>query len=172
MSMTMTEVVVDSVRASLISPHRMVILRDIDQDRYLPIWIGSYEADSITIELLGKTVPRPQTHDLLKLVIDAMGARVSHVLVNDLRDDTFFATIIIDMNGQKVEVDSRPSDAISLAVRVKAPLFVADGVMERAGIVPEEGILEMEGKGASSEEDLSAFRDFVDSLDLDDFGSD
>ncbi|UCC65784.1 MAG: bifunctional nuclease family protein [Anaerolineae bacterium] len=168
----MTEVVVDSVRASLISPHRMVILRDIDQDRYLPIWIGSYEADSITIELLGKTVPRPQTHDLLKSVIDAMGARVSHVLVNDLRDDTFFATIIIDVNGQKVEVDSRPSDAISLAVRVKAPVFVADGVMEQAGIVPEEGILEAEGKGAIAEEDLSAFRDFLDSLDLDDFGSD
>jgi bifunctional DNase/RNase len=149
----------------------MVILRETDQDRYLPIWIGGFEADAITIELLGKTAPRPQTHDLLKSVIDAMGARVSHVLVNDLRDDTFFATIIIDQNGQKVEIDSRPSDAISLAVRVKAPVFVADVVMEKAGIVPEEGILEMEEKGLTSEEDLSAFRDFVDGLDLDDFGS-
>jgi bifunctional DNase/RNase len=167
----MIEVVVDSVRASLISPHRMVILRETDQDRYLPIWIGGYEADSITIELLGKTVPRPQTHDLLRSVIDAMGARVSHVLVNDLRDDTFFATIVIDQNGQKVEIDSRPSDAISLAVRVKAPVFVADVVMEQAGIFPEEGILEMEEKSLTSEEDLSAFRDFLDSLDLDDFVS-
>jgi len=167
----MIEVVVDSVRASLISPHRMVILRETDQDRYLPIWIGGYEADSITIELLGKTVPRPQTHDLLKSVIDAMGARVSHVLVNDLRDDTFFATIVIDQNGHKVEIDSRPSDAISLAVRVKAPVFVADVVMEQAGIFPEEGILEVEEKSLTSEEDLSAFRDFLDSLDLDDFVS-
>ncbi len=168
----MIEVVIDSVRASLMSPHRMVILREPDQNRYLPIWIGGYEADAITIELLGRTVPRPQTHDLLKLVIDAMGARVSHVLVNDLRDDTFFARIVMDQNGRKVEVDSRPSDAIALAVRVKASIFVADSVMERAGIVPEEGLSEfVEGQELASGEDLSAFRDFVESLDLDDFVS-
>ncbi len=164
----MIKVVVDSVRASLISPHRMVILREADQDRYLPIWIGGYEADAITIELLGRAVPRPLTHDLLKSVIDAMDARVSHVLVNDLRDDTFFATIVMDKNGRRVEVDSRPSDAIALAVRVKAPVFVADSVMEGAAIEPEEGILEIGEKGPVSEEDLSAFRDFVDTLDLDD----
>lgn len=164
----MIEVVVDSVRASLISPHRMVILRESDQDRYLPIWIGGYEADAITIELLGRTVPRPQTHDLLKAVIGAMEARVSHVLVRDLRDDTFFATIVMDRNGQRVEVDSRPSDAIALAVRVKAPVFVADSVMDQAAIFPEEGIFESEGTESAPEEDLSAFRDFVDGLDLDD----
>lgn len=168
----MIEVVVDSVRASLMSPHRMVILRETDQNRYLPIWIGGYEADAITIELLGRTVPRPQTHDLLKSVIDAMGARVSHVLVNDLRDDTFFARIVMDQNGRKIEVDSRPSDAIALAVRVKASIFVADSVIERAGIVPEEGLSEFIGEqGSDAEEDLSAFRDFVESLDLDDFVS-
>ena len=101
-----------------------------------------------------------------------MGARVSHVLVNDLRDDTFFARIIMDKNGQKVEVDSRPSDAIALAVRVKAPIFVADSVMDRAAIVPEEGLSELiEEQGPASDEDLSAFRDFVESLDLDDFVS-
>ncbi len=166
----MIEVIVDSVRASLMSPHRMVILRETDQSRYLPIWIGNYEADAITMELLGRTVPRPQTHDLLKSVIDAVGARVSHVLVNDLSNDTFFARIVMDQDGRKVEVDSRPSDAIALAVRVKAPIFVADSVMERAAIVPEEGVAEfVEGQEATAEEDLSAFEDFVESLDLDDF---
>lgn len=166
----MIEVIVDSVRASLMSPHRMVILRETDQNRYLPIWIGNYEADAITMELLGRTVPRPQTHDLLKSIIDAVGARVSHVLVNDLSNDTFFARIVMDQDGRKVEVDSRPSDAIALAVRVKAPIFVADSVMERAAIVPEEGVAEfVEGQEATAEEDLSAFEDFVESLDLDDF---
>jgi hypothetical protein len=124
------------------------------------------------MELLGKTAPRPQTHDLLKSVIDTMGARVSHVLVNDLRDDTFFARIVMDRNGEKVEVDSRPSDAIALSVRVKAPIFVADSVMERASIIPEEGVkgFSEEQKPVSSEEEgLGAFRDFVESLDLDDF---
>ena len=166
----MIEVVIDSVRASLMSPHKMVILRETDQDRYLPIWIGPYEADAIAMELLGKTAPRPQTHDLLKSVIDTMGVRVSHVLVSDLRDDTFFARIVMDKNGEKVEVDSRPSDAIALSVRVKAPIFVADLVMERAGIVPEEGVSGLfEEREPASEEDLDAFRDFVESLDLDDF---
>lgn len=169
----MIKVVIDSVRASLMSPHKMVILREADQNRYLPIWIGPYEADAIAMELLGKTAPRPQTHDLLKSVIDTMGARVSHVLVNDLRDDTFFARIVMDENGHKVEVDSRPSDAIALAVRVKVPIFVADSVMERAGIVPEEGLTELfeDQEEPASEESLTAFRDFVEGLDLDDFVS-
>lgn len=168
----MIEVVIDSVRASLVAPHRMVILREVDQDRYLPIYIGTYEAEAITIELLDRTPPRPLTHDLLKLVIGAVGGRVSHILVSDLRDDTFFAKLVIDMNGDKVEVDSRPSDAIALAVRVKAPIFVDESVMNRAGIVPEEGISEAaEEQAPVSEEDLSAFRDFVESLDLDDFGA-
>ena len=89
----MIEVMVDSVRASLVTPQRMVILREADQDRYLPIFIGASEAEAIAIELLGQTAPRPLTHDLLKSVISAMGGRVSHILVNDLRDDIFFAKI-------------------------------------------------------------------------------
>jgi len=166
----MIEVVVDSVRASLMTNHRMVILREMDQDRYLPIWIGTFEAEAITIELLGRAAPRPLTHDLLKSVVTAMGGHVSHVLVNDLREDTFFARVVVDQNGRKIEVDSRPSDAIALAVRVKAPIFVADQVMDTAGIEPEEGISELsDEQTAVSDEDLSAFRDFVESLDLDDF---
>jgi hypothetical protein len=148
----------------------MVILKELDQDRYLPIWIGTYEAEAITIELLGRKAPRPLTHDLLKSVVGAMGGHVSHVLVNDLRNDTFFARVVVDQNGKKVEVDSRPSDAIALAVRVEAPIFVEDDVLDRAGIFPEEGIIEESAERETvSEEDLSAFRDFVDSLDLDDF---
>lgn len=169
----MIEVVIDSVRASLMTNHRMIILRETDRDRYLPIFIGPPEADAIAVELLGRTVSRPLTHDLLKVVIDSMGGRVSHVLVNDLRDDTFFARIIMDVNGEKLEVDSRPSDAIALAVRVKAPIFVNDSVMDQASVVPEEGISELtEEQTSVSQEDLSAFRDFVEGLDLDDFGSD
>jgi bifunctional DNase/RNase len=163
----MIQVSVDSVRASLMSQHRVVILKDVDSERYLPIWIGPFEAEAITLELQQVELARPLTHDLLKAVITAMGAQVSHVLVNDLRDDTFYARVVLDDNGQPLEVDSRPSDSIALAVRAKAPIFVAESVMERAAITPEEGI------GPSDEdEELSAFRDFVDTLDLDALGGD
>lgn len=144
------------------SQHRVVILKDIDEERYLPIWIGPFEAEAITLELKQVELARPLTHDLLKSVITKMGGKVSHVLVDDLRDDTFYARIVLDNNGHRLEVDSRPSDAIALAVRTNAPIFVADSVMEQAGITPEEGI------SYGDEEELSVFRDFVESLDLDD----
>jgi len=161
----MIQVTVDSIRASLMSQHRVVILKDVDSERYLPIWIGPFEAEAITLELQQVELARPLTHDLLNAVITEMGARVSHVLVNELRDDTFYACVVLDNNGQPLEVDSRPSDAIALAVRAKAPIFVAELVMERAAITPDEGI------GPSpDEEELSAFRDFVETLDLDALG--
>ncbi len=157
----MIEVTVDSVRVSLLSQHRVVILKDINEERYLPIWIGPFEADAITIQLQGIEVARPQTHDLLKSVLDVVGASVHHILVNDLRDDTFYARIVVDSNGRRLEVDSRPSDAIALAVRVGSPIFVDEAVMERAAITPEED------ETKEDEEDrLSVFRDFVDSLDM------
>jgi bifunctional DNase/RNase len=157
----MIQVTVDSIRASLMSQHRVVILKDVDSERFLPIWIGPFEAEAITLELQRVELARPLTHDLLKAVITAMGARVSHVLVNELRDDTFYARIILDDNGQPLEIDSRPSDSIALAVRAKAPIFVAESVMERAAITPDEGI------SRSDDKKLSVFRDFVDTLDLD-----
>jgi bifunctional DNase/RNase len=160
----MIQVTVDSIRASLMSQHRVVILKDVDSERYLPIWIGPFEAEAITLELQQVELARPLTHDLLKAVITKMGARVSHVLVNDLRDDTFFARIVLDNNGRRLEIDSRPSDSIALAVRAKAPIFVAESVMERAAITPDEGI------SRSDKEKLSVFRDFVDTLDLDALG--
>jgi len=158
----MIQVTVDSIRASLMSQHRVVILKDIDGERYLPIWIGPFEAEAITLELKQVELARPLTHDLLKSVITKMGGKVSHVLVDDLRDDTFYARIVLDNNGHRLEVDSRPSDAIALAVRTNVPIFVADSVMEQAGITPEEGI------SYGDEDELSVFRDFVESLDLDD----
>lgn len=157
----MIEVTVDSVRVSLLSQHRVVILKDINEERYLPIWIGPFEADAITIQLQGIEVARPQTHDLLKSVLDVVGVSVHHILVNDLRDDTFYARIVVDSNGRRLEIDSRPSDAIALAVRVGSPIFVDESVMDRAAITPEED------EAKEDEEDrLAVFRDFVDSLDM------
>ena len=157
------EVTVDSVRLSTMSNHHVVLLKEVEGQRYLPIWIGPFEAEAINIELHGLKAARPLTHDLLKMVIDQIGATVSHILVNDLSADTFYARIVMDVNGRHVEVDSRPSDAIALAVRAKAPIFVAESVMEVAAITPST---EEEGTSDEEEEKPSAFRDFIDSLDL------
>jgi bifunctional DNase/RNase len=159
----MIKVSVDSVKVSMISQHRVVVLKEEDQDRYLPIWIGPFEADAITIGLQDIQMTRPLTHDLLRSVIDRMEASVSHIWVNDLRNDTFYAEIVIEANGQKLSIDSRPSDAIALAVRVNVPIFVAESVMDTAGIIPTE----QEDLTEEEEQKLSAFRDFVDTLDID-----
>ena len=163
----MIKVTIDSVRASLLSQHRVVVLKEEDVERYLAIWIGPYEADAITIRLQGVEVARPLTHDLLRQSIQKLGANVSHILVNDLQDDTFYARVIMDRDGERIELDSRPSDAIALAVRVQAPIFVSEEVMERAGVTPDEEI-DMEAMTPEEEEKLSAYRDFIDSLDLED----
>lgn len=176
----MIEVTIDSVRVSLMSQHRVVILREVGSERFLPIWIGPFEADAITIELQGVDVPRPLTHDLLANMIDVLGAQVSHVVVSDLRNDTFYATIVLDVDGDMLEVDSRPSDAIALAVRVNAPVFVAEHVMEQAGGEPEEDISassrlleELVGEeDDEEEEDLGAFKEFLEGLDLEGLGED
>ena len=165
----MIEVTVDSIRVSLMSQHRVVVLKEMDSERYLPIWIGPFEADAITIQLQGVQVARPLTHDLLKALIAELGASVSHILVNDLRNDTFYAQIVMDSNGRRIELDSRPSDAIALAVRVHVPIFVAEKVMDKEAITPDEEI-GTTGLSKEEEEKLSVFRDFVDSLDLDDLG--
>ena len=163
----MVEVTIDSIRVSLMTQHRVVVLKESDTDRYLPIWIGPFEADAITIQLQGVQVPRPLTHDLLKSFIRELGISVSHVLVSELRNDTFFARIIVDINGSSKEIDSRPSDAIALAVRVGAPISVAEQVMDLASITPEEEIDIEEATTPEEAENLAPFRDFVESLDLD-----
>lgn len=167
----MVEVTVDSIRVSLMSQYRVVILKDNTSDRYLPIWIGPCEADAITVELQEMPPQRPLTHDLLRSAIRELGGRIVHILINDLRSDVYYARIVVDVNGRQVEIDSRPSDAIALAVRAKAPIFVADNVMERAAIEPEEDVEQARRDLPTDEEEesrLSAFQDFVNSLDLDD----
>jgi hypothetical protein len=178
----MVEVTIDSIRVSLMNYQRVVILREKMSERYLPIWIGPAEADAIAVKLQGVTTPRPLTHDLLSSVIDALGASVDSIIVSDLKNDTFYAKIILNVDSERVEVDSRPSDALALAVRVEVPIYVEDTVLDRAGIlldketgkpVSQEGEVGGGGKEKQvSEEDLkrmSAFSEFINTLDLDDF---
>ncbi len=174
----MIELTIESIRVSLMNYQRVVILKDKASERYLPIWIGPAEADAIAVRLQEVSVARPLTHDLLRSIIDALGAQVSSVVVNDLANDTFYARIILDVDGKSMEIDSRPSDAIALAVRVKAPIYAEDSVLEKAGVlldkegdtIPPVSQTEPVSKVAPEElEKMSAFRDFIESLDLDDF---
>ena len=167
----MIEVVVDSIRISLVSQHRIVVLKETSSERQLPIWIGPYEADAITIELQDVEMARPVTHDLLKNIIESLGGKVSHVLIKALTDGVFYASLFIDVNGELKEIDSRSSDAIALAVRVKVPVFVNKEVMDEVGVLPEPDILQEDTKeaGAEDPETLDLFTDFVDTLDFEDF---
>ena len=165
----MIEVVIDSIRISLVSQHRIVMLKDPDTERQLAIWIGPCEAEAITIELQNTEVARPMTHDLLKLTIEEMGGRISHILINELREQVFYARLFVDVDGDVKEIDCRPSDSIALAVRAKTPIFVDELVMEEAGIPPEPDVLEEEEETGTTSKKLDAFSDFVDTLDFDDF---
>jgi bifunctional DNase/RNase len=166
---------IESIRVSLMNYQRVVILREKASDRYLCIWIGPAEADAIAVQLQEVSVARPLTHDLLRSVIDTLGAQVSHILVNDLANDTFYARIVLDVNGNSMEIDSRPSDAIALAVRVKVPIFADEGVLDRAGVLLDKDgeTIERSDRGVRVNpeeiERMSAFKDFIESLDLDDF---
>jgi len=177
----MIETVVESIRVSLVTQHRVVILKEVDGERHLPIWIGSYEAEAIAMELQGVTASRPLPYDLMRTIIDDMGGTVARIAVIELSDDVFYARIVLSQNGREVEIDSRPSDAIALAVRSRVPILVDDSVMEKAGVMlsaDDEG--DADGEGGISqpelervegvdEERLSVLRDFIDTLDLDDF---
>ena len=148
----MVQVNIDSVRVSLMSQHRIVVLKDADSTRYLPIWIGPFEADAITIELQDVEVARPLTHDLLKATIEQLGAEVEQVAITELRNDTFYAEITLNVDGKRLAIDSRPSDAIALAVRAEMPVYVDDDVMAQAAITPEPDL----DTGAAGAEDESA----------------
>ncbi|MDX1665139.1 MAG: bifunctional nuclease family protein [Candidatus Promineifilaceae bacterium] len=161
----MIEVVIDSIRISLVSQHRIVMLKDIDSEQQLAIWIGPCEAEAITIELQNTQIARPLTHDLLKTSIETLGGTISHILINDLRNQVFYATLFVDVDGDVKEIDCRPSDSIALAVRANVPIFVEEHVMEDAGITPEPDI---QAEGEEGDESLDAFSDFVDTLDFDD----
>lgn len=167
----MIEMSVESIRVSLMNYQRVVILKEKSAERYLPIWIGPAEADAIAMKLHDVTVPRPLTHDLLRSVITALGASVNSIIVCDLKDDTFYARITLDVDGKQMEIDSRPSDAIALAVRVKAPIYAEEAVMDKAGVLLDRETGKLTPSSKVSEEELgkmSAFRDFINTLDLED----
>lgn len=172
----MIEMTVESVRINLATQQRVVILKSTQQERYLFIWIAHPEAYAIAVELQGTTSPRPLTHDLLKNVITELGARIVSVVISDLIDEIYYARIILDVEGRHVEIDSRPSDAIALAVRTKAPIYVEESVLDRGGVALEQNEEQPlpRPKMESQEEEpdnLDAYRDFINSLDvLDDFG--
>jgi bifunctional DNase/RNase len=176
----MIEMLIDSIRVSLMNYQRVVILKEKESDRYLPIWIGPAEADAIAVKLQDVTVSRPLTHDLLRSVIDTLGATVNSIIVSELKNDTFYAKIVLNVDGGQLEVDSRPSDALALAVRANVPIFAEEVVLDKAGILLDKDtgkpIQDMEageagGKKPSEEElkRMSAFYDFINTLDLEDF---
>jgi bifunctional DNase/RNase len=180
----MIRVVVDSIRVSLLTQHRVVVLRETDSKRYLPIWIGPFEADAIAMAIQGHEPQRPMTHDLLKSLIGELDGQISHILVNDIQDNTFFARIVIEQRGRTVEVDARPSDAVALAVRTEVPIFVEAHVLDQAGVFfdedeqagsadlqPQEPSAatesEPEGEAELNDDSMSIFRNFINTLDLD-----
>lgn len=176
----MVEVVIDSVRVSLVNQQRIVVLRDLNEERYLPVWIGPYEAEAITIGLQEIEVARPQTHDLIRNVLNAFHARLARVEIIELRDDVFYANLIVEADGKFLTVDSRPSDALALAVRYGVTIYVSSDVMDAAAVRPDqdagtnpppsEGAPETQPTEESAGEPggLSVFEDFLKNLDLDD----
>jgi len=180
----MVEVVIDSVRVSLTNQQRIVVLREANAERYLPIWIGPYEAESITIALQEIEVARPQTHDLLKNVISTLNGRLLRIEVVALKDEVFFGNLVVEADGHILNIDSRPSDALALAVRSHVPILVSKDVLDSAGVEPEEDMRSQkppasaslapparpapaEPEASGSEERLSVFEDFLDNLNLD-----
>jgi uncharacterized protein len=172
----MVEVVIDSVRVSLMSPQRVVVLRQTDVERYLAIWVGPYEAESITVALQEVEMSRPLTHDLLKNVFGLFEAKILRIEIIALKDDIFYGNIVAKADGKILDIDSRPSDAIALAVRAHVPILVSQDVMDAAGIVPEHDMQEEapstttddskpSGQPAKEgEEGLDVFEDFLKKL--------
>ena len=151
------EMVVESVRVHMLSSQHVVILRDAATDRYLPIWIGPWEANAIAMRLQGVTPERPMTHDLFAQALTELGVTVTRIVVSDLAEDTFRARLQLQIDGRDLNLDARPSDAIALAVRAGVPIFATSAVLDRAGVMPE----------GTDEARLSVFREFVNSLDVD-----
>lgn len=174
----MVEVYIDSIRVSLMSPQRVVVLRQRDAERYLPIWVGPYEAEAITVALQEVELVRPLTQDLLKNVITLFGGNILRVEVVALKEEIFYGNVVVEREGQIYDIDSRPSDAIALAVRAHAPILVHRSVMSEAGIVPEKDIqqepsaaestsgaaAQAPGLDVTDEDRLDVFEDFLKKL--------
>jgi bifunctional DNase/RNase len=179
MSGRLVEMVVESVRVHMPSSRHVVILKEADRERYLPIWIGPWEASAIAMRLQGLTPERPLTHDLFASALDELGVRIHQVIISDLAEETFHARLFLEQNGHTLEIDSRPSDALALAVRAGVRIYAAESVLESAGLGPEgapgdeteaaeagTGRPEQTGEWLA-EEKLGMFRDFINSLDVD-----
>ena len=158
----MHEMVIYGVSFDLVGKQPIVLLKTADGNRFLPIWIGHPEAAAILMKLQGATTPRPLTHDLVTEMLSQLDAHVVRICVTELRENTFYATITLQQDGSEIEVDSRPSDAIALAVRAEAPIFADDRVIE-------ESAIEFEGEEVNEEEIVDEFRKFLDDVTPDEF---
>lgn len=160
----LVEMTVESVRVHMLSSQHVVILKESERDRYLPIWIGPSEANAIAMRLQGLSAERPLTHDLMVSVIAALSSTVSRVVVTHVTDGTFHARLYLEAaDGTEQEIDSRTSDAIAVAVRTGSTIYVDERVLDEAGVEPEHD----DGEGEASDESLAVFREFVNSLDVD-----
>jgi uncharacterized protein len=175
----MIEVAIDSINVNLVSQSRVVVLREKQGERRLPIWIGQFEAEAIAMSLQEVEAARPMTHDLIKNILAGLSVILERVEIYELKDDVFYSRLILRSGEQRVEIDSRPSDGIALAVRVRAGIWVEDSIFIRAGILPERDLREANGTPPevgpvfttpASEERLDVFKDFIERLDTEDPG--
>ncbi len=155
------EMVVESVRVHMLSSQHVVILKELGRERYLPIWIGPWEANAIAMKLQDLKPERPLTHDLFVNTLERLGATLRQVVVSDLADETFRARMYLEVDGRSLDVDARPSDAIALAIRGGVSIYATQAVLDRAGVEPELDAVDENG------DQLAVFRDFVNSLDID-----
>ena len=160
----MIEVVIDSIRVSLMSQQRVVILREVNSDRYLAIMVGIYEAEHLTIALQDVETARPMTYDLFVNILDSLNAEITHVEVVSLNEDTYFGNIVISIGGTLHNIDARPSDAMNLAIRMGTPIFVAEEVLEEAGLIPEENLSEAIPEEDLETERLSVFENYLEQI--------
>jgi uncharacterized protein len=158
----MYEMVIYGVSFDLVGKQPIVLLKTADGNKFLPIWIGHPEAAAILMKLQGAATPRPMTHDLVADILEQLDAEVTRITVTELRDNTFYASITVHQNGSEIEIDSRPSDAIAIAVRSDAPIFAAERVIE-------ESAIEFEGEEVNEEEIVDEFRKFLDDVSPDQF---
>jgi len=158
----MHEMVIYGVSFDLVGKQPIVLLKTAEGSKFLPIWIGHPEAAAILMRLQGASTPRPMTHDLVTDILAQLEAQVVRITVTELRENTFFAEITVQQNGSEIQIDSRPSDAIALALRADAPIFVADEVIE-------ESAIEFEGEEVQEEEMVAEFRRFLDNVTPDEF---
>jgi len=190
----MIETTVESIRVSLVTQNRVVILREVEGNRHLPIWIGAYEAEAIALELQGIAPTRPLPYDIIRVMLTELGASLDQIIISDLNEAVFYARIIISIGDRTVEIDSRPSDAIAIAVRTNSRIMVEESVMDNAGVSLDGDELDptsldpghdddisladltesasRSGGSSTASDELGIFRDFINSLDLEDFGKD